>query len=196
MENWPAIELPLPASTVEELLKALILRDLVHGSSYDVEVEETGDEFQVDLIATDELDEEQGVYTALIEVEAGGQVNEDSLSSFLTQMIDELMGEAEEMAEAREEIGVFEASELEFRIVSENEERWDLVIPDWLAPEDAIVPFGFRSCLRKDGEPFPSDSDLDDAGRVVLVPMGKNIHVLAIPAPKEDTGNLPLHPET
>jgi len=182
----PAIELPLPASTVEELLKALVFRDLLHGSSYDVEVEEDGREFEVDLTLTDEIDEENGLYLALIEVEYGGEVDEESLGAFLTQLIDETVVEAEKTVEGKREIAIHDRKDIVFRAVEEDDERWDLVVPDWLAPEDVVVPFGFRSYHAASGEEIPSNPQLDAAGRIVVVPMGDKLHFFAIPAPNEE----------
>lgn len=182
-ETWPAIELPLPAKRVEEILTALVLRDLLHGASFDVEVEETGREFEVDLMVTDEIDEEEGVYLALVEVEYGGDVDEESLGSFLTQIIDETLVEAERIVEEGKEIGVFDRSDFVFKVVGEDAERWDLVVPDWLAPEDAKTPFGYRSFLRETDEAFPSDTQLDSSGRIIVVPLEGKLHFFACPVP-------------
>lgn len=183
----PAIELPLPATMVEEVLTALIVRDLLHGSSYDVEVEDDGREFEVDLTVTDEIDEENGVYLALVEIEYGGDVDEESLGAFLTQIIDEAAAEAEQIVEKKREIAVCRRKEIEFRAVDEDAERWDLVIPDWLAPEDSVVPFGFRPFLVEGGAEIPSNAQLDEAGRIVVVPMAEQLHFFAVPAPEEES---------
>ena len=85
----------------------------------------------------------------------------------------------------------------------EDQERWDLVAPDWLAPDGAEVPFGFRSFDAKSGEVWPDNEVLDAHGRVVLVPDGDEILVFGIPAPEgwgdedhnEEGEGLPVHPE-
>ncbi len=60
-------------------------------------------------------------------------------------------------------------------MVPEDEERWDLVIPDWLAPDDAEVPFGFRSFDKVSGEPVPDNAAFDAHGRVIAVPFGDQV---------------------
>jgi hypothetical protein len=88
---------------------------------------------------------------------------------------------------------------LEFRVVPEEEERWDLVTPDWLAPDGAEVPFGFRPFDSSKNEPWPANDVLDAHGRVVLVPEGDDLLVFGIPAPEgwgeEEGEGLPVHPE-
>ena len=85
--------------------------------------------------------------------------------------------------------------------VPEDEERWDLVAPDWLAPDGAEVPFGFRSFAADSGESWPGNDLLDAHGRVILVPAGDEIVAFGIPAPEgwgEEEGEgegLPVHPQ-
>jgi len=184
-EPWLAsFEIRFPASTVDELLLALIVRDLVHGSSYDVVVEETKEEFLVDATVSDELDGEG--YIALFEVEITGEVQHETAREFFEEVIEGAVEEAEALREAREDLGSLPVDAVEFRPVPEDDERWDLVTPDWLAPEDAEVPFGFRSYRRDSGEAWPSEQQLDDSGRVIVVPFDGKLHLVAIPAPKDD----------
>ena len=76
-------------------------------------------------------------------------------------------------------------NQVRFDVVPEDEERWDLVIPDWLAPDDAEVPFGFRSFDSASGEPVPDNAALDAQGRVIAVPFEDKILFFGIPAPEE-----------
>lgn len=191
MNPWLAsFEITFPASNVDELLLALVVRDLVYGSSYDVESEETAEQFQVDITASDELD--GGSYQLFVEAEVTGTEDRDLAAEFLEQVFEEAVDEAEALVEARRNLAVRNHDEIEYRAVSEDDERWDLVIPDWLAPEGAEVPFGFRAYLKATGEAVPSDEDLDGSGRVVLVPVNHEVHVISIPAPdteEECAGN-------
>jgi len=185
MNPWLAsFEISFPASTVDELLLALVVRDLVYGSSYDVESEETGEQFQVDVTASDEV--EDGKYQLFVEAEVSGTENRDLAAEFLEQVLEEAVDEAEELVTARRPLAVRRCDEIDFQAVTEDDERWDLVIPDWLAPEGAEVPFGFRSFLAGTGQAMPSDQELDAAGRVVLVPVEHEIHFVAIPAPEAE----------
>jgi len=184
-EPWFAsFEIRFPASTADELLLALIVRDLVHGSSYDVVAEQSGEEFQVDVTASDELDDDG--YLVLFEVEINGEVQHDTAREFFEEVVEGAVEEAETLRDAREDLDAVEGGAVEFRSVPEDDERWDLVIPDWLAPEDAEVPFGFRGYLTSSGAAWPSDAQLDACGRVIVVPFDGKLRLVAIPAPDGD----------
>jgi hypothetical protein len=81
-------------------------------------------------------------------------------------------------------------SGLLFERIHETDERWDLVIPDWLAPDGAEVPFGFRPLIAATRELWPTDKQLDAHGRLVLVPFKGEAHLFALPAPMDET--LPI----
>jgi hypothetical protein len=88
-------------------------------------------------------------------------------------------------------LGTATLDELRFVAVAEEDERWDLVVPDWLAPDGAEVPFGFRPELISTGERWPTDSELDAHGRVVLVPHDGVVHLYGVPAPIGDGPGVP-----
>ncbi len=173
--------LEFPADTPEALLLALAVRDLLHGSSYDVE-DQNGHELAADFVAGDEID--GTLYRLLIGAEVEGTKDAEVVGELAEQIVDELIGEAEDLVEQRVELGRLPHAEVSFRPVSEDEERWDLVIPDWLAPDGAEVPFGFRSFRAADGSLWPDDETLDGHGRVVVVSHGDEVHLFAIPAPE------------
>jgi len=184
MEPWLAsFEVGFPASTLDELLLALIVRDLLYGSSFDVETPDGARTFQVDMTASEEID--AGTYQLLLEAEIRGLDDTEAAGAFLEQVIEEAIDEAQELLDGKSELAVVDADALEFRVVAEDDERWDLVIPDWLAPEGAEVPFGFRSFRPEGGEPVPDDETLDAHGRVVVVPFGGKFTFFALPAPAE-----------
>ena len=179
-------ELKLPGETADQLLLALVLRDLVHGSSFDVEVDEEGSQVEVDFTAGDEL--EDSVYNLLVTAEVDGTDNSELIHAIADQILADLYGEAQTMVEQRVELAKVPAEEVAFQIVDEGDERWDLVTPDWLAPESAEVPFGFRPFRGDEGDPWPDDAVLDAHGRVVLVPDGVSLRLYGVPAPSEDQG--------
>lgn len=191
-------EIGFPAQTATELLLALVVRDLVHGASFDVEAVEDGTELALDYVAGDELEGEE--YRLLLSAEIEGTDNHEMIQAFTEEMLDGLVGEAEGLLEQKVDLGSKDHAALEFRAVPEDEERWDLVAPDWLAPDGAEVPFGFRSFDRSDGSPWPSNETLDSHGRVVLIPFEGAIHAFGIPAPAGwgeeagEHGHLPVHP--
>ncbi len=198
METWETgWEIGFPAANANEILLALVVRDLVHGSSFDVEAIEDGTELAFDFLAGDELQEK--TYQLLLSAEITGTDDREMVQAFTEQMLEDLMAEAEELVAQRQELGAHAMVELEFRAVPEDEERWDLVVPDWLAPDGAEVPFGFRSYEVDGGEAWPSNQVLDAHGRVVLVPTGDQVVAYGIPAPsgwgeeEEENGGLPVH---
>ena len=199
MESWETgWEVGFPASNADELLLALVVRDLVHGSSFDVESVEDGTELALDFLAGDELQDQ--TYQLLLSAEIAGTENREMVQAFTEQMLEDLVAEAEELVAQREELGSRPSAELVFQSVPEDEERWDLVVPDWLAPDGSEVPFGFRSFDAESGEGWPANEVLDAHGRVVLVPVGDEILVIGIPAPEgwgeeeEEGEGLPVHP--
>lgn len=199
METWETgWEVGFPASNADELLLALVVRDLVHGASFDVEAVEDGSELALDFLAGDELQDQ--TYQLLLSAEIGGTESPELVQAFTEQMLEDLVAEAEDLVAQRQELGSRSSAELVFRSVPEDEERWDLVAPDWLAPDGAEVPFGFRSFDASSGEPWPSNEVLDAHGRVVLVPEGDEILAFGIPAPagwngeEEEGEGLPVHP--
>jgi hypothetical protein len=200
MESWETgWEVGFPASNTDELLLALVVRDLVHGASFDVESVEDGTELALDFLAGDELQDE--TYQLLLAAEIEGTESREMVQAFTEQMLDDLVTEAESLIAQKTELGSRPFAELVFRSVPEDEERWDLVAPDWLAPDGAEVPFGFRSFSADSGEAWPGNGLLDAHGRVVLVPAGDKIVAFGIPAPEgwgeeeeEDGDGLPVHP--
>ena len=203
MESWETgWEVGFPASNADELLLALVVRDLVHGASFDVEAVEDGTELALDYLAGDELQDQ--TYQLLLSAEIAGTENREMVQAFTEQMLEDLVSEAEELVAQRQELGSRSSAELVFQSVPEDQERWDLVAPDWLAPDGAEVPFGFRSFDLKSGEAWPANEVLDAHGRVVLVPSGDEILVFGIPAPEgwgeeeeeegEGESELPVHP--
>jgi len=181
MARWEASwELEFPATTSEDLLLALVVRDLLHGTSYDVELADSGGELSVEFVAGDELAGD--CYHLLIAAEVDGPEDHAMVQNVAEQILDELIEEAERLVEGREELAEVEPDQLAFRAVSEDQERLDMVLPDWLAPDDAVVPFGFRPFLKESDDPWPADEQTAGRGRVVVVPHGGVVRLYSIPA--------------
>jgi hypothetical protein len=184
MATWnTGWEIEFPATSEDELQLALVVRDLVHGASYDVESEDSGAEFAVDYTAGDEL--EDGIYRLLLVAEIEGPDDAELVQAFTEQALDELIAEAEGLLEERKAVARVPLTTVRFDVVPEDEERWDLIVPDWLAPDGAEVPFGFRSFDVGSGGPVPDNHTLDAHGRVVAVPFGDEFVLVGIPAPAE-----------
>ncbi|MCU0303402.1 MAG: hypothetical protein MUC56_05050 [Thermoanaerobaculales bacterium] len=184
MATWnTGWEIEFPAQTVDELRLALVVRDLINGSSFDVESEETGAEFAVDYTAGDEL--EGTTYRLLLAAEVDGPDDPGLVQAFTEQALEEAIEEAEGLLEQATQVAELPLDRVRFEAVSEDAERWDLVIPDWLAPDGAEVPFGFRAFDAASGAPVPDDATLDGHGRVVAVPFDGRLLLVGIPAPVE-----------
>jgi len=183
--TWEAAwEVEFPATSLKELALALVVKDLAHGTSFDIEGEPGVGNLALDYFAGDELD--GTTYRLLVGAEATGSCDEELVRDITEHLLDQLVDEAESLIEQRTDLGVEPAAAVEFVAVAEDDERWDLVVPDWLAPDGAEVPFGFRPVHRATGEQWPSDEQLDGFGRIVVVPFDGALHLLAIPSPAED----------
>jgi hypothetical protein len=191
-------EVEFPASSPEELALALVVKDLLHGTSFDIEGADGGADLALDYAAGDEL--EGTTYRLLVSAEATGSPDADVVRDVTERLLDQLVDQAESLIEQRAVLEVEKAEALGFRSVPEDQERWDLVVPDWLAPDGAEVPFGFRPVLISNGRPWPTDEQLDGHGRIVVVPFGGELRLIAIPAPPEAAddevapGSLPVLP--
>ena len=149
----------------------------------------------LDYAAGDELD--GSTYRLLVVAEATGQCDEELVRDITERLLDQLVDEAESLVEQRSPLGVETVDVVGFAAVAEDDERWDLVVPDWLAPDGAEVPFGFRPVRLASGEPWPTDEQLDGYGRIIVVPFAGELHLLGIPAPAEEldgpvAGSLPV----
>jgi len=188
--TWEAAwEVEFPASSPEELALALVVRDLLHGTSFDIEGADGGADLALDYIAGDEL--EGTTYRLLVTAEATGSSDADVVRDVTERLLDQLVDEAETLLEQRAVLAVEKAGALGFRSVPEDQERWDLVVPDWLAPDGAEVPFGFRPVLLGSGRPWPTDEQLDGHGRIVVVPFGGELQLIAIPSPPDEADDEP-----
>jgi len=193
-----AWEVEFPANSPEELALALVVKDLIHGTSFDIEGAEGGADLALDYIAGDELD--GTTYRLLVTAEAIGSPDADLVRDVTERLLDQLVDEAESLVEHRTVLAVEKIEALGFRAVPEDQERWDLVVPDWLAPDGAEVPFGFRPVHVASDRHWPTDEQLDGHGRIVVVPFAGQVQLLAIPAPvadaedEPDAGSLPVLP--
>jgi hypothetical protein len=182
-------EVEFPASNREEILLAVTVRDLLHGTSFDVEGAPSEGDLALDYLAGDELDEES--YRLLVTVEARGPEDRPTVQEITERLLDQLVDEAEELVKDRVHLATVAEADLRFASVEEDDERWDLIVPDWLAPDGAVVPYGFRPYLRDGGAAWPADGDLDRHGRIVVVPFGGELHLFAMPAPAVDDDQPP-----
>ena len=193
--SWEdAWEIGIAVRRPEDMLTALLMRDLMHGQSVDVDLADQAGALEVDYLAGDE--EDTGTYRLLLTAHVRGPEERSLLQELTRDLLEEALSEAERLASERRSLGSRDLAELRFAPVPENEERWDLVVPDWLAPDGAEVPFGFRPLIAASGVPWPSDTELDAHGRVVAVAHGGTLHLYGVPAPSvvDEGRRLPVHP--
>lgn len=182
--QWEATwQVEFPAADRERLLLSLVVRDLLHGSSFDLELDDPDAVMAVDYLAGDE--QQHDVYRLLVTARVHGPQDWEALQQLTEEVLDELISEAERSIDACQTLGSMPLEELAFEVVPEDDERWDLVIPDWLAPDGAEVPFGFRPVVTATASAWPADEVLDAHGRVVLVPHRGTAYLFAIPAPSD-----------
>jgi hypothetical protein len=174
-------ELEFPCRQRQELLHALIVRDLLHGASFDLEVPDSDDEIALDCVAMDESDGE--VYLLTVDAEVESKADAAVVHDLVVGLFEEIVDEAEQLVAVSKIVDSKKSAEVVFVHVEEYEERWDLVVPDWLAPDGAEVPFGFRPLLRGSSMQWPTDEQLNNHGRLVVVPDGDELHLVAIPSP-------------
>ncbi|MCP4897285.1 MAG: hypothetical protein GY906_09975 [bacterium] len=174
----------------KDVLVGLVVKDLLHGSSYDLRPPGREDVFAFDLVAADEFDND--VYRLSVDISIEGPDEAEVAQDMAMLLFDEAVIEAQELVSRGVELGERPTSEVDFVEVVEDVERWDLVVPDWLAPDGAVVPFGFRPRCRESGEFWPENHLLDAHGRVVLVPDNDQFLLFGIPAPSEHKTELPV----
>jgi hypothetical protein len=198
VDSWEASwEVGFPATEAVELLLALVVRDLAHGASFDLQLDDAGNELAIDFTAGDEY--EDGAYHLLLSANVTGPVDSKALQGLTEQVLEDFVMEAESMVADRVDLGSKPTGAVDFRPVPEDDERWDLLIPDWLAPDGCEVPFGFKAFDVASGELWPTNDVPDAHGRVVIVPENDQLRLFGIPVPEEWNGQkdagLPIHPD-
>ncbi|MGC8916800.1 MAG: hypothetical protein ACP5NF_07470 [Thermoanaerobaculum sp.] len=173
-------ELELPGGTASELLAALAARDRIFGQNVTLEPEDDPEgAVEAWLGSNDTLDGKVyrlGVYADL----EGPEEYLEAARDALMDLVDEQVAEAQKDAAKATLLDRKPASEIAFELVSEEQETPQLIIPEWLAPEDADLPWGFRPVTRS-GESWPALEILQAHERVVLVPFKGEYLLYALP---------------
>lgn len=185
-------EIELPAGTAEQLLAVLASRDRLFGHSVTLEPEDEPDQaVEAWLASTEALQGtlvRLGVYVELSGPKSYLEAARDAIEDIVAEHVEAAAVEASQaqLVERRP------ADEIEFRTVGEDEERPQLIIPDWLAPEEAELPWSFRSYDLK-GEPWPDDGLLATHDRLALVPFAGEMLLYALPAIPDDEDEEEAH---
>ena len=178
-------ELELPAATADQLLAALTTRDRLYGQTITLESEDDpAKAVEVWLASVESLEAKKyrlGLYAELSGPKEFLEAAKDAVEDIVSEQVESAAAEAGEatLLEKRP------AAEIQFRKVPEDDEKPQLVIPEWLAPGEVDVPWGFRSYDAK-GKPWPGDELVKAHDRLVLIPFGGELLLYALPPLEDD----------
>jgi len=185
-------EIELPAATVEQMLAVLASRDRLFGHSVTLEPEDAPEQaVEAWLASTEALQGESarlGVYVELSGPKPYLEAARDAIEEIVADHVEAATLDASQA----QLLARRPAHEIEFRPVGETEERPQLIIPDWLAPEKAELPWSFRSYDLK-GVPWPDERTLAAHQRLALVPFAGELLLYALPAIDEDDDEPHVH---
>jgi len=181
------MEIELPASTAEELLTALAGRDRLYR---DITLEPEDDlenPVEVMLNAVDDMDGE----TLLLTIYADLEGPEEYLEA-AQEAIEDIVGTELSLAAEDAKQGAMldrrPQGELKVEAVGEEEERLNLILPCWLAPEEVDTPWGFH-LVDADGREWPGPELLEAHPRLAVVPFKEEFLLFSLPeVPDEDEG--------
>lgn len=179
-------EIELPASSPDDILTALSARDRVFGQSITLEPEEDESHaVEVWLGTADALEGERFHLAVYADLEGPEEYLEAAVEA-VEGVVHELIEAATQDVAGALLLARRPANEIEFRAVEEEDERPQIIIPEWLAPvEELDLPWSFRS-FTKDGEAWPDDAILAEHARVAVVPFGDELLLYALPAVPDD----------
>ena len=178
-------ELELPAATAEQLLAALTTRDRLYGQSITLEPEDDpAKAVDVWLASVESLEKDTyhlGVYAEIAGPKEFLEPARDAVQDIVSEQVEAAATEAGEatLIETRP------VAQIEFRKVTEDDERPSLVIPEWLAPGEVDTPWEFRAFDAK-GESWPAEDVIEAHDRLVVVPFDGRLLLYALPPIEDD----------
>jgi hypothetical protein len=179
-------EIELPGATAEQLLAALNLRDRLFGQTLTLEPDDAPKETVEVWLGTAEVLREKVFHLGIFAELAGPKKHLEGAQDLIEDLVGEQVEEAASEAAEAKVIARRPAAEIEFRKVSEEEEQPNLIIPEWLAPEEELdLPWSFRS-FEKAGKAWPDEKLLKKHDRIALVPSKKELLLYALPALKDE----------
>ncbi len=178
-------EIELPATSPDEILTALAARDRVFGQSITLEPEDDEAKAVEVWLGTADLLEDGKFRLALYADLEGPEEYLEAAVEAVEDVVEDLLVAARQDVAGALLLARRPADEIEFRVVGEEDERPQIIIPEWLAPrEDLDLPWSFRS-FTKSGEAWPDDTILAKHARVAIVPFGGELLLYALPAVPE-----------
>lgn len=173
-------EFELPAAKPEELLAALAARDRLFGQTITMEPEEEPTKsVEVWLGTSDALHGtvyHLGVYAEL----SGAKEYVEAAADALPEIVEDQIAAGVADAEAATLLERRAASAIVFTAVPEEQERPQVVLPEWLAPEGAELPWGFQA-VDDAGAVWPTPELVERHGRLVVVPFAGEYLLYALP---------------
>ncbi|MCU0292154.1 MAG: hypothetical protein MUF10_09230 [Thermoanaerobaculaceae bacterium] len=180
-------EVELPAGTPEQLLVALAARDRLFGQSVSLEPEDDAQNTVEVWFGAAEALEGDTFHLAIYAELSGAQQYLEAARDALEDIVGEqLEAAAVEAAEAKL-LGSRPAKEVEFKAVKDDDQRPQLIIPEWLGPEgeEVEMPWGFRA-FDAEGRSWPDDETIAANDRLVVLPVGDELRLYALPPIEED----------
>ncbi len=173
-------EFELPAASPEEILAALAARDRLFGQTLLMEPEEQPEKgVEVWLGTSDALAGKVyhlGIYAEL----SGPKEYLEPAADALSEVFEEQIAAGTADAAAATLLERQPADRIEFQAVPEEEEQPQLVLPEWLAPEGADLPWGFAPVDRT-GARWPRAEVVERHRRLAVVPFGEEYLLYALP---------------
>ena len=180
-------ELRLPATTPEQMLAVLAARDRLFGQTITLEAEEgSGDAVEAWFGTVEALDGDHVRLGILTEVTGPSELLDAAVEA-LEDTLSEIVSEGERDAAEATLIGRRRAAEVRIvRVTNEDDERPELIVPSWLAPNiETDVPWQLQPVDRS-GARWPGDGVLGEHGRVFVVPSGDELLLYGLPALEDD----------
>ncbi len=178
-------EFELPAGTPEELLAGLAARDRLFGQTITMEPEEEpAKSVEVWIGSSDALEGKiyhLGVWAELSGAKEYLESAADALGEVLEEQIE--AGVADAMAATLVDRQAMDA--IVFRAVPEDQERPQVIVPEWLAPRGAELPWGFEA-VDATGAVWPPPGTVERHGRLAVVPAAGEYLLYALPAIEGD----------
>jgi hypothetical protein len=180
-------ELRLPAATPEQVLAVLAARDRLFGQTITLEAEEgSGDAVEAWFGTVEALDGDHVRLGILTEVTGPSELLDAAVEA-LEDTLSEIVDEGTRDAAGAKLIGRRKRAEIRFvRVTNEDDERPELIVPSWLAPNiETDVPWQLQPVDRS-GARWPGDGILGEHGRVFVVPSGDELLLYGLPALEDD----------
>jgi hypothetical protein len=180
-------EIELPGKTAEQLLAALNLRDRLFGQTLTLEPEDSPKDTVEVWLGTAEVLRDKMFHLGVFAEISGPKKHLEGAQNLIEELVGEQVEEAAAEAEEAKVVARRPAAEIEFRKVKDEDERPQLIIPEWLAPEEELeLPWSFRSFEKDGGAAWPDEKLLEKHERIALVPSKKELLLYALPALEDE----------